>query len=128
MNSLFNTDFVFERLKGYYPFYMFSKIYSLGNAAEVTRDSSDVWAVAASGEEQNVMLTYFNDDDSAPEKTVKVELSGLESKNGVRLEYYCLDGEHDCELVREEIFTASDFAVCVKMPRWSSYLLKIKKL
>ena len=25
MNSMFNTDFVFERLKGYYPFYMFHK-------------------------------------------------------------------------------------------------------
>ena len=124
MNGLFCTDFVFERLKGYYPFYMFNQLYKQENAVEVARESADVWAVAAKGEEQNVMLSYYQDDDTAPEKTVKVEFKNVENANGVRLEYYCLDAEHDCELVREEIFTATEFAAYVKMPRWSTYLLK----
>jgi hypothetical protein len=124
MNSLFCTDFVFECLKGYYPFYMFNQLYKLGAAVEVAYESKDVWAVAAKGDEQNVMLTYYQDDDTAPEKTVKVEFKNVENANGVRLEYYCLDEEHDCELVREEIFTATDFAAYVKMPRCSTYLLK----
>ena len=128
MNSMFCTDFVCDRLKGYYPFYMFNQLYQGDGAVEVERESADVWAAAATGEESAVMLSYFTDDDTAPEKTVKVEFTGVENPNGVRLEYYCLDGEHDCELVREEIFTAQEFAAYIKMPRWSSYLLKIIKL
>lgn len=42
----------------------------------------------------------------------------------MRLEYYLLDENHDGELVREEIFTATDFAAYVKMPLHSVYLLK----
>ena len=125
MNSMFCTDFVFERLKGYYPFYMFNQLYKLDNAVEVERASEDVWAVAAVGDEQNVMLAYYQDDDNAPEKTVKVEFKNVKNQNGVKLEYYCLDEAHDCELVREEIFTSTEFAAYIKMPRCSTYLLKI---
>ena len=128
MNGLFSTDCVFERLKGYYPFYMFNQLYRLDSAVEVERDSLDVWAAAAKGDEQNVMLSYFNDDDHAPEKTVKVEFKNVENKGGVKLEYYCLDAEHDCELVREEIFTSGEFAAYIKMPLFSTYLLKIVRL
>ena len=125
MNSMFSTDFIFERLKGYYPFYMFNQLYKLDEAVKVERNSEDVWAVAAKGDEQNVMLSYFNDDDNAPEKTVKVEFKNVNNQNGVRLEYYCLDESHNCELVREEIFTSTEFAAYIKMPLHSTYLLKI---
>ena len=128
MNSLFSTDFVFERLKGYYPFYMFNQLYVQDHAAEVQRESRDVWAVAAAGEEQNTIISYYSDDDTLDEKTVKVEFKNVNNENGVRLEYYCLDAEHDCELVREEIFTASSFAAYIKMPLFSTYLLKIVKI
>ena len=127
MNSLFCTDRIYECLKGYYPFYMFNQLYKLDSAVEVSRESEDVWAVAATGTEQNVMLTYYNDDDNAPEKTVKVEFANVENAEGIRLEYYCLDSERDCELVREEIFTSTDFACYIKMPLNSAYLLKIVK-
>ena len=128
MNSLFSTDFVYERLKGYYPFYMFNQIYQLDQAVEVKRESSDVWAVGGKGEEQNVMLSYYTDDDNAPEKTVKVEFKNVSNTGTVKLEYYCLDENHDCEIVREEIFTSSNFASYIKMPRCSTYLLKIVRL
>ena len=128
MNSLFSTDRIYECLKGYYPFYMFNQLYKLDGAVDIERGSADVWAAAASGDEQNVMLSYYNDDDNSPEKTVKVEFKNVENTNGVRLEYYCLDGEHDCELVREEIFTATEFSAYIKMPLCSTYLLKIVKI
>ena len=128
MNSLFSTDFVFERLKGYYPFYMFNQIYKLDNAVEIERESDDVWAVAAKGDEQNVMLSYFQDDDNAPEKTVKVEFTNVKNTNGIKLEYYCLDENHDCDLIREEIFTSTNFAAYIKMPKCATYLLKIIQL
>ena len=119
---------MFERLKGYYPFYMFNQLYKLDQAVEIERESDDVWAVAARGEEQNVMLAYYQDDDSAAEKTVRVEFKNVNNPNGVKLEYYCLDESHDCELVREEIFTSTDFAAYIKMPRNTTYLLKILQL
>ncbi|MBQ8415315.1 MAG: hypothetical protein IJX13_00215, partial [Clostridia bacterium] len=87
-----------------------------------------IWAAAAKGEEQNVMLAYFDDDDTAPAKQVKVSFQNVENQNGVRLEYYCLDEHHDAELVREEIFTATDFAAYLTMPLHSTYLLKIVPL
>ena len=57
------------------------------------------------------MLSYYNDDDNAPEKLVKIEFKNVKNENGVRLEYYCLDAAHDCELLREEIFTSAGFPV-----------------
>ena len=115
-------------MKGYYPFYMFNQIYKLDHAVEIVRESNDVWAVAARGEEQNVMLTYYQDDDSVPEKTVKVEFENVENANGIKLEYYCLDESHDCGLVREEIFTSNEFAAYIKMQKCTTYLLKIIQL
>ena len=72
MNSMFNTDRMYECLKGYYPFYMFNQLYKEGRAVEVLREGEDIWSCAASGSEQNVMLTHYNDDDSIAEKAVKV--------------------------------------------------------
>ena len=128
MNGLFCTDYVFECLKGYYPFYMFNQLYKQKNAAAVERDEEDIWAVAASGEEQNVMLSYYNDDDNAPEKTVKLELKNVKNTDRVKVEYYCLDKDLDCELVREEIFTSNEFALYIKMPLFTTYLIKIKSI
>lgn len=128
MNSLFKTDMVCECLKGYYPFYMFNQLYKLDEAVEVQRESEDVWAAAATGSEQNVMISYYNDDDNSSEKTVKVEFKNVTNKNGVKLEYYCLDENRDCELVRDEIFTATEFSAYIKMSLNSTYLLKIINL
>lgn len=127
MNSLFDTDFVFECLKGYYPFYMFNQLYVQGTAVPVERDSVDVWAVAGKGAEQNAMITYYTDDDTAPEKTVTVELTGIKSDGKIKLEYYLLDEDHDCELVREECYNGNNITTSIKMPRCSTYLLKIVK-
>ena len=128
MNSLYSTDLIFECLKGYYPFYMFNQLYKLDKAIAVDRESEDVWSCAAIGEEQNVVLAYFNDNDGAAEKTVKVEFKNVKNGGKVKLEYYLLDEGHDCELVREEIFTSSEFAAYVKMPLYSTYLLKIVEM
>ena len=129
MNGMFNTDMVNEVLKGYYPFYMFNKLYKAGTAVKVAREEgSPLWLAAAKGEEQNTMVAYYDDDDSAPARDVKVTFQNVENKNGVKLEYYLLDEEHDCVLVREEIFTATEFSTYVKMTNFSTYLFKIVAL
>ena len=73
----------------------------------------------------SVLLSYYSDDDTSPEKTVKVELKNVKNNGKVRLEYYLLDKNHDYELVREEVFTSREFAAYIKMPLHSTYLLKI---
>ena len=125
MNGMFDSDIVTVILKGYYPFYMFNQLYRLGNEAESASDTQDVWCCAASGDEQNTMVTYFNDDDSSPERRVKVSFKNVKTDGKVRLEYYLHDKDHDCELIREEIFTAGEFAAYVTMPLNSTYLFKI---
>ena len=128
MNSLFCTDMICECLKGYYPFYMVNQLYKLGDQVKTESDDAQIWTCAASGDEQNVMLSYYTDDDSAPAKEVKVTFNNVNNPAGVRLEYYCLDEEHDGALVREEIFTAESFASYITLPLHSTYLLKIVPL
>ena len=125
MNSLFCTDMICECLKGYYPFYMFNQLYKLGTQVQTESDCPEIWSCAAADGEQNVMLTYYSDDDTLPTKDVKISFKNVENANGVRLEYYCLDEEHDGALVREEIFTSTEFASYITLPIHSTYLLKI---
>jgi hypothetical protein len=127
MNGLFSTDYVCDRLKGYYPFLMFNSLYRQKAAVKPEIEGEDIYAAAAAGDEQNLMLTYYNDDDSSTEKEVKVTFKNVENEGRVRLEYYLLDEDHDAELVREEIFTSNEFSAYVKMPLFSTYLLKIIK-
>ncbi len=130
MNGMFSTDFVCDCLKGYYPFYMFNKLYTLGTSVPVVSDepeeSRDIWAAAAKGEKgYALMLSYFNDNDSSPEKQVKLDFSSVKSEKGVKLSFYCLDREKDCELVREEIFSAEAFTAYIDMTLFSTYLVEI---
>ena len=125
MNSLYNTDLICECLKGYYPFYMFNRLYQQGEAVAVKTAGDCVWAAAAKGDEQCVMLSYFDDNDEAPAREVSVELKNIANRNGVRVEYYLLDADHDATLVREESVVASDHAVCLTMPLFSTYLIRI---
>lgn len=127
MNGMFKTDMVCEKLKGYYPFYMFNQLYKLDHAVKVERDDINVYVAGAVGDEQNVMLSYFNDDDNLGDKEVKVEFKNVANDGKVKLEYYVLDENHDCELVREEIFTSTEFSAYIKLPIYTTMLLKIVK-
>ena len=127
MNGMFCTDRVSETLKGYYPFYMFNTLYNQDPAVKVETDDIEVYCGAAKGEEQNVMISYYTDNDNAPAKEVKVEFKNVANDGKVKLEYYLLDETHDCALVREEIFTSTEFACYVTMPLHSTMLLKIVK-
>ncbi len=129
MNGLFNTDCPSLVLKGYYPFRMFNTLYKLGSAVAVTGDNTDLHIAAAKGEQgQAIMLSHFNDDDSAQGKPVKLHVEGLENPGGVKFEFYMLDANHDEELVKTEYFTAETLDVMVQMPLFSVCLIKILPL
>ena len=107
---------------------MFNQIYKQKNQVSVDINGNDLYAVGASGDEQNVMICHYNDDESTPNKDVKIEFKGVKNGDRVKLEYYCLDKNNDCTLVREEIFTANEFACYLTLPVYTTYLLKIVKL
>lgn len=91
MNGMFNTDFVCEKLKGYYPFYMFNVLYQLGTSAETTSDSDNGFACAAVGKnEAAVMVTHFNDDDAADAETLPSISRALAARTARSLNILCL--------------------------------------
>ena len=87
--SVFNGMFDFytyERLKGYYPFLYFSKLYKLGNCVESNSCDSDVFVTAASGDNGKAfMITYYQNEGVEPEnREVRVD-TGIPGKWRVSL-------------------------------------------
>ena len=125
MNGLFNTDFVCDKLKGYYPFFMFNVLYQLGTAVDARSESGNVYVSAAKNENSGaVMVTYFDDDDDAPDAVVELDLSGFKGER--ELEYYILGKDHDCELFKKDVLDLEKNNCILEMPLYSSILIKIK--
>lgn len=128
MNGMFNTDFVCDRLKGYYPFLMFNKLYQLENSVECSSDKEEIIVGAASnGREKAVMLTHFNDEIEEKEM-IKLSLKdmGIENQSSVLLSVYILDETKDAELVREEKFSGKDADIYLDLPLYSTVLVTAK--
>ena len=95
LNGLFNF-YTNEKMKGYYPFWMFSKLYQLGTAVESSSDRADVYVVAATdGTARAVMLTYFTNDPEAKPREVTLAMENAPAAFNVLL----LDDTHDAEQV-----------------------------
>ena len=126
MNGMFSTDNVTDLLKGYYPFKMFHELYKIGNSVAVESDDSRIYVSAASDAKSTAaMITYYDDEEKEAGQTVKVHLQNVPNDGALKVEFYLLDQEHDMELVREEITTAKDFAVYLKLPLFGTYLVKL---
>ena len=128
MNGMFCTDFVCDKLKGYYPFLAFNSLYRLGTCVASESDEGTVHVCAASnGSEAAVMLTHFNDDDSTAPMEVSVDLSGFGGEDGIEVEYFVLDETHDLEKVDSAVYYGERFTPTLTMPNFTTYLLKLKK-
>ena len=115
-------------LKGYYPFLMFDKLYLLKEETECASDSGNVYACsAANGGSAALMLTYFDDDDKAGEKEIKLDISGFDADDDIKLTYYLLDKDHDCEAVREEIYGGKRIMPRIKMNNYDVVLIELEK-
>ncbi len=102
-NGLFDTDFVCDPLKGYYPFPMFNTLYRLGNAVRV-RGDEDLYLAAAVGQEgKAILLSYYTDDDTAQDIDVTIHMNGLSEHTNA--EIYLLDATHDMQHIRTEAVT-----------------------
>ncbi len=120
MCGMFDTDFVCDLLKGYYPFKMFSELYKLGECVAV-ESVDNIYAVAATnGDSSAIMLTYFDDALSEGSKDISVALDGI--CNEKTAEIYLLDDEHDMELV-DTVKITNELKLNMKL--YSSVLIKI---
>lgn len=125
MNGMFATDFVCDKLKGYYPFWMFGKLYRLGDAVPVESDDPEIMACGAkNGDFAAAMVTYYKDTDTAPEKEVRITFAGLPA-GAHKAAFYLLDEEHDAALIREEIVTGQTVSFYLKMRLFTTILADV---
>jgi len=128
-NGIFDHEVMGKPLKGYYPFPMFDTLYKLGECVSVTGNNDDEGYICAAKREDEaaIIVTHFNDDDSTEDKFFKVEISGFGTDEGTEIEFYLLDESHSCELVGRTIYYGDKFTSEIKLPNFTSYLLKLKK-
>ena len=127
-NGLFDTD-TLDPLKPYYTFYMFKDLVRLGTWVKAPARTQRVYSCAATdGKNSAIMLTHYSENDETPTEQVRFEVENIKTENGVRVEYYLLDGERDADLVREETVMADNFTVCLDMKLFDTYLIKINAL
>ena len=128
MNGIFTTDYVCERLKGYYPFRMFNELVKLGESVKTESVCYKLFSCAAKGENSMAfVVSYFDDNDNADEMDVKISFENMDSKKR-KVSYYLLDENHNEELVRDETVTGESISSYLKMPLFSAYLIKIEEI
>ena len=124
-------SYTYRPFKTYFTFLAFAHLRDLGRAVKTECDEN-LYSVAAKSEnEAAVLLTYFNESDDAEKyKKTKLSLRNLDVKAGekIKAEVLLLDENHNLEPVREEIFTASEAALYLDMPIYTTYLVKFTKM
>lgn len=84
--------YVYEELKGYYPFYAFANLYELGTQVENASDDENVYVVAAkNGEKVGAMVTYYTENDNENSKIVEINIDGADMS---KAKIYLLDEAH----------------------------------
>lgn len=90
--------YTLQRLKTYYSFLLFSKLYKLQEQIKIESDDQDIYVIAATDRQKvSAMITYYAYDDRDEEKKLTIDVS---DKN-IRFNVYLLDEGHDVELVDE---------------------------
>lgn len=95
-NGMFDF-YTYRKLKGYFPFLMFSKLYKLGTSSLVKSDDDEIYVAAASdGVYQCAMVTYYSlDKMNADSKNVIIKVA--DGNVTGEWEYTMLDNEHTME-------------------------------
>lgn len=97
--SVFNGAFDYyteKPLKGYYPLYWYGMFYDMENWIPSENSIENIYSLCGTDKNGKVLavVTHYNDNDEAPEKTVKTDFG----KSG-KYEIYSLDEEHTNDLV-----------------------------
>lgn len=108
-NGLFDF-YTLRCLKGYYPFLWYGNFYDMEAEVRSESDPDDIYTLCGVDKDGKAMavVTYYLNDDTAPEKNIKVDF-GREGK----YEIYYLDNSHDpkvCEVTDQLEFTLERYA------------------
>ncbi len=114
-------------LKGYYPFIAYNTLLELGTAVESSSDEYLYSLGATDGKSHAVLLTYFNQDDGIEDKTLSLELLGLDVGKSYAVKIYAIDEEHDLECVKEITLSPCEREIILPLPAYTTYLVKIEK-
>lgn len=125
-NGMFDSDTLLP-LKGYYPFKMFSELFSLGNYTPALSDTDDIYVCAATGTDTTAIILTNYRDENTEDKDVTIDICHPAFSGTVKAKYYLLDEKHDLGQVKEETFTSEHFSLNLKLAPYSSYLIKLQK-
>lgn len=93
-NGLFDF-YTFRPLKGYYPFWMYSKLYKMGIQTAAEADDADLYVIAATDTVKTAaIITYYVSDPGITD-TKEIVLSGVSSSH----RFFLLDRSHTMEPV-----------------------------
>ena len=74
--------YAYEELKGYYPFYIFAKLYDMGTQVENISDNENVYVVGAkNGEKVGAMVTYYAENDNLDSEKIEISVEGYDMEN-----------------------------------------------
>ena len=115
--------------KAYHSFPMFNALYQLGSEVHSESDDSDVYVLAATNEkEAALIITHFNNDDADEGTELSLDLQGFSSENGTETTIYLHDKENDLQPVESILYYGEKIVIKRKIPNFTSYLVKLKKL
>ncbi len=124
-SGLFST-YDYTPFKSYYVYYMFKDIRALGSYVRAETKEDDIYVCAATnGSEDAIILTYYNDDDASPSKTVELSLKNLHNER-TRVEYYLTSEKCDAKLIRTEIVNSKETSLLVDLDLFDCLLIKFK--
>lgn len=88
--------YTLKKLKPYYSFLLFSKLYKM--QTEAKSDDKDIYVIAASDNEKtSAIITYYTFDDNKTEKKVTLDISDTDKKFNA----YLLDTDNDITFIGE---------------------------
>ena len=115
--------------KAYHSFPVFHALYQLGSEVLSECDDPDVYVLAARNEtEAALFITHFNNDDADEGTDFSLDLQGFSSENGTEATIYIHDEENDLQPVESIVYYGEKIVIKRKIPNFTSYLIKIKKL
>ena len=124
-SGLFNF-YDYTPFKTYYMYYMFKDVKALGGYVKSETKEDGVYTCAATnGKESAIILTYYNDDDNSPSRTVELALKNLPNER-TRVEYYLTSEKCDAELVRSEILNSKEASLLVNLDLFDCLMIKFK--
>ncbi len=128
-NGLFDTDIPSIKLKGYYSFYNYNKLYKLENCLNAVSYDDDVFVCASKNKKEGgILITYYNNGDTLPKKNIKIKIDNIFSANKYKLVYFLTNNDFDNKIVKEQIVDTENNILVLTLDLFDCYYIKVQEL